>query len=660
MGVDFTLDEPIGNNFTYTKIERLWNKVHGPFSITRYREVMYSIDSCLTYSPLRYKFTPFSISTEKPTEEWIVENLKLFIRNEFTGKDNSSNLDDEVEEVKNPQIDFAKVYVEDDFLKKFLNGSDNFFKRKRPQKPKNETIESICQNIFELLTNGALCGPENKENNDKEYFINRIKEFIKNKSRLMFIIPAFPFKDQNILRIPYNADEPDLAEVSFLVRLHELSESINQIYPYGSDFIILSDGELYCEIFDIEHSLVEKYHNRLRYYRNLLNFQGSISIISLQDMIENTGDALKNLIYYIAEQIKNILEITQDEEMKNKFSVLVKSMKINMNTKKLLKTVPFPTLKKFILSSEKDIEFDYKKQYASFNDKAVDAACKYAATNLMLKFTGLETKFFPDSIRATIHPKNGQFSLTTSSGGYPWNGVAYSEKWPKSVEQIKIVPFYKLCQNDKVRQIIFKTTGLPCCFTSSPKNPNIENARAVFPMTNILGNFEEFDSEEFESIRKLKYRAFTDTDLEEFCSLGVGDASYTWENEVKNKEYFSTLLRFRLNHYESFGFGVYALLDENNKMIGQFGLQVMDSMEKDEVEVVIYLSKKYRGIGIGTALFKAARKKSIELKLRHLYASIRTDDEICKRALEKACNKNITFVRTQIYFHKIALIYRMY
>ena len=89
----------------------------------------------------------------------------------------------------------------------------------------------------------------------------------------------------------------------------------------------------------------------------------------------------------------------------------------------------------------------------SYNEIAENSAIVYAAMNLMLKWTDLLHKFFPESIRCTVHPKKNQFALAMN---YAWNGVAWSEKWPQSLKNISTVPFYSL-QEEKVKLVKFQS-----------------------------------------------------------------------------------------------------------------------------------------------------------------------------------------------------------
>ena len=654
-----SMAEPIGINHRLSKTERIWSRAKGPFQISRERVVRLSPVSGISFSPLVYILNPINLNLEMPADEWIVNTLGTFVRDEFSEENNALEEFD-VRGYFPDSYSQDHGYLEESFLEKFVKGSDQFFKKRRKAIVlDDQTPENIAAAIYKLLTDGALFGNENSKNNELEDFTEKVLDNYNRKDRLMFIIPAFPFKDQNFMRIPYgDASIPDLAEISFLVRLHELSESINQLYPYGSDFVILSDGELYGSIFEIKPKQVNTYQERLRNYRNILNFQGSISIISLDDIIENVDVSLRDFIRKVKDRLKYIYfnEIKKYPGLAEKFDNLVKGMRRNMNSYQLL-AEDIPITEAYRIINNLPCKLEFKKQQAVFNEKCLEAAFKYSAVNLVLRYTNLEKQLFPNAIRATIHPKKGQFSLTANAGGYPWNGVPYSEKWPHSVNQVKIYSYSKLIrEKENVRLICFKDTGLPCFFTSEPQFPNLEKAKEIAPVSHW--DFKDLISPEFARLQNLSCRPFTMDDLNSLCAIGIDDPDFVWERKKVGKEYFLGLIQYRINHYGEYDFGVCALLD-GDKLIGQFGLQVMENSSKERVEVVIYLAKEYRGKGYGTLLMKAMRQKARTKGMSKLYATVRQDDEISKAVLKKLGVTDKSIVGTQVYFHQVSWLYKI-
>ena len=94
----------------------------------------------------------------------------------------------------------------------------------------------------------------------------------------------------------------------------------------------------------------------------------------------------------------------------------------------------------------------------------------------MLKWTNLIQLYFPESIRCTVHPKKNQFALSMN---YAWNGIAWSEKWPQSIKDIKTIPYYRLSEYPEVYLAKMHSTGYPCFFTKEKNDKVYECAKKV-------------------------------------------------------------------------------------------------------------------------------------------------------------------------------------
>ena len=301
-------------------------------------------------------------------------------------------------------------------------------------------------------------------------------------------------------------------------------------------------------------------------------------------------------------------------------------MKWNMNSKELLAGLDEEDTWNVLRKKRNEIEPRLFEIWDNYNNKAVESAKKYGAINLMLKWTNLVNCFFPESIRCTVHPKENQFALSMN---YAWNGVAWADKWPRSIVDIKTKSFYSLSDKTAVYLVRMHSTNYPCFFTSEKKNSIFECAKQVLKSDgwntdNIFG------------------REFTIYDSSCLYELGKNDREFTWERELKSKEYYSTLLQFRISHYKKYGFGVHAIF-RDGVLIGQMGLQVLDEKE-GKIEYVIFLGKEYRGKGIGTELLKYLFKRCKEVGITTIYGVIRNSNSVGKKIASKFNGKELTTV----------------
>lgn len=575
----YSFIEPLGHEYYQTKIERYWASFWGPFALNRSRILEYDINSNMTFAPLQYNLKRFDISDSLPSDEWIIESFLSLVRAEFshTQRQFPENW---------PVIINKTIYVNDDFLNVISANSESVIYIDKKEND-DHSAKQVAEDVYELLCNINIGDKANRINVDKRKFVDRLIEDLAENKRLLFVLPGFPFKDQNRFRVPFGADVPDMAEISFMLRLYRLTQSLYQVHPYGADVVVLTDGELYADIFEVEKFDVDKYHERLIQYRNKLNLQATVSFVSIKEMINRANEAgvIDKIINHIAEKLRVFAKNNKDEFYKS-FCTLKQGMKWNLNSKKEHFDIDDEICWDLLCSSRESILPQYYKFWDEVDSKATEIAIKYAATNLMLKHTSLIQCFFPNSIRGTVHAKKDQFALAGRSS-YAWNGIAWSKEWPQTIDDFCIKSFKDLNGESIVNQVICNNSGLPLFFTSSDYKINILNAKKAFPMKT-------------HSLEMLQIKPFCISDIDALENIGKNDPNFNWIRENQSSEYYEKLLNFRMEHYRKYGFGVYGIWI-NEELIGQVGLQVLD-YELDQVEWVVFLGENYTGKGIGTIL----------------------------------------------------------
>jgi len=99
---------------------------------------------------------------------------------------------------------------------------------------------------------------------------------------------------------------------------------------------------------------------------------------------------------------------------------------------------------------------------------------------------------------------------------------------------------------------------------------------------------------------RLTLRKFTLEDLDELVELRSDDdvIKYLGGRRLQNPEAIAKRMRFYIDCYEKFGFGMGAMIwKETEKMIGWSGLQPLDGTS--EIEVGYGMIKEFWGRGIG-------------------------------------------------------------
>jgi pyoverdine/dityrosine biosynthesis protein Dit1/RimJ/RimL family protein N-acetyltransferase len=623
----YFIKEPLGNNLGDSKLERCWNGFMGKYGMRMSRIHQFDPYAVMSRQPDKYVLEKFTIADKQPTTEWITKALKNFIHDEFSTTESV-----EMPEKFTPQIE-GVIDISDDYLQSFFYKSE-WENLVNLELPKDDTVSEMAQCIYSIICNPQIGSTKNVNNVDKDRFINQITPLLENHSRLLFVLPGCPFKDQNRFRVPFDASSVDFGELSFLTKLHNMIQALYQVHPYGGQAIILTDGRLYREIFKVESEEVEEYQWRLKYYRNRLNIQGDVSIIDLKEMIDRANDngEIDNILMHIKEVVKK-------EHMHDTyFNTLIQGMKWNINSKKILEDLTDKEAWMIIKGKREDVEGGLIKVWDDYNKIAVEAAIEYASINLMLKWTDLVRKFFPDAVRCTVHPKKDQIALAMN---YAWNGVAWSKKWPISFKDISTIPYSNLANYKKVKKVQFHSNGYPCFFTTEQRNQVLDNAKNVLAADGW-------------NVDDLFGRELTIYDHSDFINLGKNDPNFVWEKKIMSEEYYTALLEFRINHYRKYGFGVHAIF-KDGKLIGQMGLQVLNE-QKQQIEFVIFLGKDYVGQGIGTRLLSYLVERCRDENIMKIYGIIRSGNKKSKKLIEKFGGKELKSIS---HYHQTGILYEV-
>lgn len=627
MNYDYcVIEQPLGVVSPDSKIEKLWKNYPGRYSLYTDRIVQFDPYANLSRAPIRYLLSHFEIDEALPDNDWIDKALHMFIHDEIP----RPNVD--VPDTFFPKCS-EEIVVDDVFFWDFIKQSE-WEKLVTVELPKDNSDKAMAEAIYKLLCNPKIGSAKNASNIDKEEFVAKIVPLIKQQKRLFFILPSFPFKDQNRFRVPYGAETVDFSEVAFLMRLHNVIQTLYQVHPFGANAIILSDGRLYKDIFGANSDQVGEYQRRLKYYRNKLNIAGDISIIDLKDLIERADK--NGEITRISDHIEKCI---REQYLSEKaFLSLVQGMKWNMNSREFLKDIPDKEAWNIIKKGKDEVSEELQGRWEDFHFQALEAAIMYATLNLMLKWTNLLQLYFPEAIRCTVHPKKGQVALAMN---YAWNGIAWSEKWPKSFQDISSVPYYQLAKNSDIKRVVLKEFEYPCFFTTGQYNQNLDAAKHVLPSAGW--NYDNIFGCEFSIY-----------DVDDFVELGKDDPNFNWERKIQSSDYYTSLLQFRIAHYKKYGFGVHAIYCDGN-LIGQMGLQVLNE-KRDEIEYVIFLGKDYVNKGLGTKLLDYLFFRCREEGIKRIYGVIRSDNEIAQGVIQKYQPKPI---RTMSHYQQQGILYEI-
>jgi pyoverdine/dityrosine biosynthesis protein Dit1 len=459
-------DEPFGHRDYYSKIERAWKKQPWGTNLFRRRTERFDAVSGVFYAPVEYE--PRSIVGElpakAPTIEWIDQHFGDFVRGEF-GKTSGTR---PVPSAFKPSV-VSETTAGIDALQEFLRQSETDFVYGGPVKAiEAEYSNDMISAIYSILCHPELGHRKNAKNVDKQQLAALLTEQVERRDRLTFLLPSFPFKDQNRFRTASAASTIDLGEIALLTRLHCLALAIYQVHPFGADIVVLSDGLLYAELFGVDKAQAFRYREQLRGFRNLLNIQGTVSILDLSELLANfTNDTDEGRrVPACTEAIRVRLRDHDGAagELGETFHVLARGMKWNLSTREALADLRDQDA--WVVITEMDralIPEHLRERWEEIDRRARRAAVEYAAVNLTLKYFDLLNRVFPGALRGTVHPKSGQFAIPLADGLYPWNGVATIPAGHGISTDVKTMAFHDLGGTD-VDLVRLDTSGAPLYF----------------------------------------------------------------------------------------------------------------------------------------------------------------------------------------------------
>ncbi|MFB6246150.1 MAG: L-tyrosine/L-tryptophan isonitrile synthase family protein [Candidatus Pacearchaeota archaeon] len=231
-----------------------------------------------------------------------------------------------------------------------------------------------------------------------------------------FVLPSFPVKCFNPLKV--RRREPDLAEVASLSRLYSLCREIARIYSPGARFMLVLDGLVYAPIFREPLQYSREYKNKLIEMVCKMRISSYIHISDMSGLVNSLKEEFKN----VSERVKeDITKYWKSESFSSEVNGLINNTMTNIN---LMNYSESSLLEAFNYPSESPVR-------SEIEEIAKKSAFEYLVFNQTIKEISLLERYFPEALRVTCHPKEGQIGLHLvhpKSFNFPWNGVGIMKK----------------------------------------------------------------------------------------------------------------------------------------------------------------------------------------------------------------------------------------
>ncbi|MCI0558564.1 MAG: isocyanide synthase family protein [Nitrososphaera sp.] len=452
-----------------TDLERSWANETLPGEYRMERHLMYDATYGCAFKPTRLRrgdWGKFN-TNEVLNEEWVVHSLIAMARDESSGRTEG--------ELFTPDRDMTPL--DEQLVYDLMEKMERRLAYGQSAEAIYERQDVPAPDKISMILSDRLVGNKNNGNREtKAEIVRGIESAEANDTPITFVLPAFPFKDQNQFRTDLPPYVPDLAEVALMLHLHCIALAINQVYRRDVQWIIVSDGTVYEDIFGVTRGASARYIAALRDWRRKLNLGNSLHIIDMNTLIarhdatEIQGRGFRDCEREIREIIRagcDGPEPLGNTSVRAAIQDLATGLLWNRGWMAHEEKVGRDVIWKLLQCScsRDQVGTELATIAGEMWHVALETAVAYAAFNLSMRRTNLLKAFFPDAIRATSHAKDGQVAIPREFGVSAWNGVGVLDL---GSDQCYYVSARPLCQvgPTKVKRFSLHAGLYPFLFAS--------------------------------------------------------------------------------------------------------------------------------------------------------------------------------------------------
>ncbi len=287
--------------------------------------------------------------------------------------------------------------------------------------------ESTYERIFQIMRSkrfraGTVAATSFDDN--KPLFEPMVQSHIDDGSPIEFVLPSYPFKHKNPAKVGRRS--PDMAEVLCLCRLYEICHAIKLVYPPGARFVIISDGLVYRGMFGVTRHETVSYRERVKEMIKQLGFDDALDVVDMDDLV----DSRRGQFDVVERRLRPVFAQwwrTNRDDLRR--ASLISASAANINTAESVThdLVQLATRDAVLGTDGEDMLEHVEAVRTKTAERADRAAFEFALFLYVLKEIDLVPSCFPRAVRATVHPKPGQWGLhlvNRETRVFPWQGVA--------------------------------------------------------------------------------------------------------------------------------------------------------------------------------------------------------------------------------------------
>jgi pyoverdine/dityrosine biosynthesis protein Dit1 len=241
-----------------------------------------------------------------------------------------------------------------------------------------------------------------------------------------FVLPSFPFKIPNATKVEHRV--PDYAELLCLQRLYEITETVRELTDAEAVFHIVSDGAIYSELCGVKSPEYRSYYETVAAFIDRIGITRELNLVDMvADIIGERSTEFEREREALVPALRSWWEGRRDED---RVRYLIRNMAGNINLAPELTAWTRASVYGGGFMSEDGSELRWRASDQFIKhvyNRAEQAAFDFTVLLTALRRTGVLARRYPGAIRATVHPKPGQWGIhlvNRESRTFPWQGVA--------------------------------------------------------------------------------------------------------------------------------------------------------------------------------------------------------------------------------------------
>ncbi len=294
-------------------------------------------------------------------------------------------------------------------------------------RPRLDRIDDPARQIFEIMACGryrAASVEKTRFAENWELWQDTLRLHVEQGTPIPVTLPSYPFKIPNPVKVRRRS--PDMAELLNLQRLLELSHAMSLVHEPGAVMHVISDDIIYGPLFGVSEHEARCYRADAEQMITDLQAEKTITMVDmLDDVVASVQDEFDDVKARLEPKLRKWwVDNTDDAHRK----YLVRNLTANMNTHAEAVHLLSQVLSRTVAGEDvMDAAEDMRAVGDHILRRADEYALRFTLTLYTLRVMNMVPRYYPHSIRGTVHPNPGQWGfhlVNKFTNVFPWQGVA--------------------------------------------------------------------------------------------------------------------------------------------------------------------------------------------------------------------------------------------